>query len=59
MLDDQSSKNKSILFNIFESEKYISDNSDIKEFNSNVNNNDGELLLSSYTTNNEKDIKKN
>ena len=59
MLDDQSSENESILFNILESEKYISNDSDIKEFNSNVNDNDGESSSSSYTTDNEKDIKKN
>ncbi len=39
MLDDQFSKNESILFNILELEKYISNDSDIKEFNSNINDN--------------------
>ncbi|CAI2191586.1 7547_t:CDS:2 [Funneliformis geosporum] len=52
---DQSSENENKLFNTLESKKYISDDSNIMEFNLNVNNNDCELSsLSSYTIDNEK-----
>ncbi|CAB4472833.1 unnamed protein product [Rhizophagus irregularis] len=59
MRDVQSDGNENIPFNILESEKCISDGSDIVEFNSNVDDNDGESSSSSsYTTNNEKNVRK-
>ena len=57
--DLQSNKDENIFSDVFESEKYISNDSDIVEFNSSVNDNDSESLSSSYTTDNEKNIKKN
>ncbi len=61
MYDDlQSIENENILFDILESEKYISDNSDIAGFDLNVDDNDSvSSSSSSYITDNEKDIKKN
>ncbi|UZO08468.1 uncharacterized protein OCT59_028722 [Rhizophagus irregularis] len=59
MRDVQSDENENIPFNILESEKCMSDGSDIVEFNSNVDDNDGESSSSSsYTTNNEKNVRK-
>ncbi|CAI2182003.1 16195_t:CDS:2 [Funneliformis geosporum] len=55
MYDNQFNENK----NVFESKKYINDNVNIVELSSNVDDNDGKLsLLSSYITDNKKDIKK-
>ncbi|CAB4386272.1 unnamed protein product [Rhizophagus irregularis] len=57
--DVQSDENENIPFNILESEKCMSDGSDIVEFNSNVDDNDGESSSSlSYTTNIEKNVRK-
>ena len=50
----QSNKDENIFSDIFESEKYISNDSDIIEFKDN----DSESSSSSYTTNNEKNNKK-
>jgi hypothetical protein len=63
--DSQSNKDKNMLSDCFESEKYISDNSDTVEFNPNIDDNDSKSSSSSssssssYTTDNEKNIKKN
>uniref|UniRef100_U9TAK0 Uncharacterized protein n=1 Tax=Rhizophagus irregularis (strain DAOM 181602 / DAOM 197198 / MUCL 43194) TaxID=747089 RepID=U9TAK0_RHIID len=59
MRDVQSDENENIPFNILESEKCMSDGSDIVEFNSNVDDNDGNSSSSSYNTDNEKNTKKN
>ena len=48
-------KDENIFSDIFESKKYISNNSNIIEFK----NNDNELSSSSYITDNEKNNKKN
>ncbi|EXX59935.1 hypothetical protein RirG_184500 [Rhizophagus irregularis DAOM 197198w] len=56
--DTQSDENNKNI-NILESEKHLSDNSDMEEFNSNVDDNDSNLSSSSYNTDNEKNTKKN